>query len=140
MKFNEIRIGDLVIPWRDLSIKGIRSGGPGGQHVNKVSTGVRLRFDILHSSISDEHKVRLIQSGDRRISKKGVLTIEASSRRSRVDNMKLAVQGLIVFIQKQLKSKKKRIPTKLSKAAKEKRRKDKKFRSEKKANRKKVKL
>jgi len=66
----------------ELSFTAIRAQGPGGQHVNKASTAVQLRFDIAASSLPAAVKARLLASGDSRIASDGTLVIKAQGSRS----------------------------------------------------------
>ncbi|MGB3238616.1 MAG: alternative ribosome rescue aminoacyl-tRNA hydrolase ArfB, partial [Geitlerinemataceae cyanobacterium] len=61
----------------EISISAIRSQGAGGQNVNKVATAIHLRFDINASSLSPLYKERLLNLGDRRITKDGIIIIKA---------------------------------------------------------------
>jgi len=65
----------------------IRSQGAGGQNVNKVATGVHLRFDVGASSLPERVKARLLASGDRRIAAGGVLVLKAQRHRSQERNL-----------------------------------------------------
>ena len=102
----------VVIPDGEIEISRIRSRGPGGQNVNKVSTGIHLRFDIKASSLPDLYKVRLLQIKDGRITGSGVIIIKAQRFRSSERNRGDALQNLLRLIQKVAVSPKKRRSTK----------------------------
>lgn len=115
-----------------------KSGGPGGQHVNKTSSKVELRFDIDASELlSEEEKEMIKERLKNRISNENVLIISSRSTRSQVKNREKAVIKFYELLNKALQPKKKRKPTKPSKAAKEKRLKKKHIQSGKKEQRKK---
>ena len=105
--------GDLFIRKRELKFKFIRSSGPGGQNVNKVSTGVQLKFDVNGSpNLSDETKIKLIKTGGKRITNDGTIIIEAKRFRDQEKNRKDAVLRLVEMIRKALIKPKNRIQTK----------------------------
>jgi ribosome-associated protein len=81
-----IRREPTPIPESDVEITAVRSQGAGGQNVNKVSSAIHLRFDIPRSSLSEDHKHRLLVLRDQRISREGVLVIKAQSHRSQEQN------------------------------------------------------
>jgi len=117
----------------ELQFKTSRSSGKGGQHVNKVSTKVELRFDIINSQLlSDEEKKRLLQKLKNRINKEGILQIASDKERSQLANKKAVIEKFYALLTKALKVPKKRIPAKPSQKAKKKRLKEKKLLSEKK--------
>ena len=117
----------------DLQISAIRASGPGGQHVNKVSTAVELRFDIRTSSLPAWVKADLLRYNDRRISKDGIIVLKAQRFRSQEKNKQDATDRLGVLVEKATATTKKRIATKPGRAAKERRIRDKKKAGEKKA-------
>jgi ribosome-associated protein len=130
----------LSIPFSEIDIVAICSSGPGGQNVNKVSTGIHLRFDILASSISEYFKQRLLNLHDSRISASGVINIKAQQFRTQGKNKEDAIHRFIELIKKSTHIPKKRIASKPSKASKVKRINNKKEKSLTKNFRKKIKL
>ena len=122
---------------KEISYRTSRSGGAGGQNVNKVSTKVELLFDVKNSRILSENKKTIILSKLKsRISSDGMLSIQCDETRSQLKNKELVFQRFIELIKNALKPIKKRIPTKPSKTAIRKRLLAKKKRSEKKDSRK----
>ncbi len=118
----KLQISNKVsIPLTEIELSATLSSGPGGQHVNKVSTAIQLRFDIQVSSLPDVYKTRLRKLKDRRISKNGVIVIKVQQTRSQLKNREIALARLQELIRSVFKSRKQRIPTKPTATSKEKR-------------------
>ncbi|MDO5770107.1 MAG: alternative ribosome rescue aminoacyl-tRNA hydrolase ArfB [Psychrobacter sp.] len=105
----------------EVEISAIRSQGAGGQNVNKVSSAIHLRFDIMASSLNELQKQRLLNTNDGRISKDGVLIIKAQQFRTQEKNKADAFKRLQDFIIQALHINKTRRPTRPSRNAKRKR-------------------
>lgn len=119
----------LSIPETELELTASRSGGPGGQNVNKVSSRITLRFSIRDSSLPEEAKEKIRRRLASRITSDDVLQLSVQEHRSQRQNRDEAVARFIGLIQSALVERKKRKPTKASKAAREKRLREKKVRA-----------
>jgi ribosome-associated protein len=126
-----LRITDKIsIDDTELEEQFIRSSGPGGQNVNKVSSAVELRFNVRESpSLFESVKLRLIHIAGSRMTKDGVLVIRADRHRTQDMNRGDARERLVEMIEKALIVPKPRIKTKPSRASKERRVEGKKKRS-----------
>ena len=90
---------EIELKESEVTLRAIRAQGSGGQHVNKVSSAIHLRFDISASSLSEPLKKRLLALKDSRISKEGVLVMKVQDTRSQDMNRILAWARLTDLIQ-----------------------------------------
>jgi ribosome-associated protein len=108
-----IRINPQVeLDEREIQEDFVRASGPGGQNVNKVSTAVQLRFDVAHSpSLPEPVRARLAVLAGRRLTRDGVLIIEAERYRSQRRNRDDALERLVELIREACEVDKPRRPT-----------------------------
>lgn len=106
----------------EITIKTSRSGGKGGQHINKVSTKVELAFDLTNTQLlSEEQKALLLTRLSGKLTKEGVLLVISQSERTQLGNKRVAMIKLIELLERNLIVEKKRKPTKVPKSVIEKR-------------------
>jgi ribosome-associated protein len=121
----------LLLPEIDFSAS--RSGGPGGQHVNKVNTKITLRFDVASSQLlTAEEKETILQKLSARLTGSGVLLLSSQDKRSQLQNKEAVLEKLDELLRQAFRKRKPRKATKPSKSAVQKRINEKKRRSEKK--------
>lgn len=122
----------------EVEITAMRSQGPGGQNVNKVSTAIHLRFDIRASSLPTAVKDRLLTLPGRRVSKDGILVLKAQAARSQEQNRAAALERLQEIVAQAAQVPEIRRPTKPSYGSRQRRLEGKALRSQVKATRRKV--
>jgi ribosome-associated protein len=112
----------LRIPLAELRFRFARSGGPGGQHVNKAETSVELLWDVANSpSLTEDQRARILEKLKNAIDQTGTLHLVASESRSQHRNRQAAVNRLRNLLRRAVRVPKRRRPTRPSRAARERR-------------------
>ncbi len=112
----------IRLPDNELVERFTRADGPGGQHVNRTESAVELRFDVACSpSLPEAVRERLLARRDRRLTADGVLVIQARRFRDQARNREDARQRLVAIIRAALEPARKRIPTRPTRASRERR-------------------
>ena len=114
--------GALTLDPSEIEESFVRATGPGGQHVNKTSTAVQLRFDVRHSpSLPADVRARLERLAGQRLTRDGVLVLLAQSERSQKRNREEALARLVALIREAARPPKPRKPTRPTRGSKQRR-------------------
>jgi ribosome-associated protein len=105
----------------ELDERFVRASGPGGQNVNKVSTAVELRFNVVGSSLAEDVKARLTALAGKRMTGDGVLLIDSREHRTQAQNRAAARDRLVALLQRAATRPKSRTKTAPTRAARERR-------------------
>ncbi|WP_298127772.1 alternative ribosome rescue aminoacyl-tRNA hydrolase ArfB [Brevundimonas sp.] len=112
----------VEVPESEMEFRFYRSGGPGGQNVNKVATAVQLRFDAAGSpSLRDDVRARLMRLAGSRLTTEGVIVISAVRFRTQERNRQDAIERLRGLLERAAAAPAKRVPTRPTRASRERR-------------------
>lgn len=128
--------GQLAIPESELLFRFSRSSGPGGQHVQRTDTRVELLFDVANSpSLSQEQRARILARLGGQIDGQGLLRVVSATTRSQLENREQAVQRFQALLAGALRERRRRVPTRPSRVAREARLAEKRLRAQRKQTR-----
>jgi ribosome-associated protein len=122
---------DLSIPDAEVRFSAARSGGPGGQHVNKVNSRVILEFDVMHTSVlSPYQKRKIFEMVGHRMNQQGILRLQAQRHRTQSANRADLLERFIEILRDALRPVKSRVATRVPRSVREKRLEEKKLRTQ----------
>jgi len=134
----DLDLGEAIVPADSLRAVTSRSGGPGGQNVNKVESRVTIEVDVETLPLPDDRKARVRERLASRINREGVLRVTSQVARSQIENRDRALTRMEELLRESLIEQKPRRKTRVPRAVKEKRLENKKRRSETKKGRGKI--